>query len=294
MSKQSNKGLGKGFGSLLPDNFDQSLLLDKQDRIQKVVLSRVVTNPHQPRRVFDQEAIAELASSIKQYGILQPLVVTKKGDDYEIVAGERRYHAAKMAGLEQVPVIERSLKEIEKLQISLVENVQRVDLNPIEQAVSVLKLHEQFNVSYEEIAEKLGKSNSTISNLIRLLQLPEFARDALSEGRISEGHGRALLSVKTEPLQKELLDNIEQFGWSVRAAEQFASDNKPRWPGDDPPKQLKRSSSIDEVVSKKLSKQWGFKVTVKPSGSGGSVAMKFTDPEQLRLFLDFLERSKID
>jgi ParB family transcriptional regulator, chromosome partitioning protein len=293
MSKQVSKGLGKGFGSLLPDNFDQSMLLDKQDRIQKVALSDIQPNPDQPRRTFEEQPLNELASSIKLYGILQPLVVTKKGSDFEIVAGERRFHAAKKAGLTHVPVIERSLKEIEKLEISLVENVQRVDLNAIEQAVSIVKLHEQFNISYEEIAERMGKHPITITNIVRLLQLPDFAREALTEKRISEGHGRAILSVKTEPLQKELLNNIEQFGWSVRAAEAFASQNKPKLPGDELlQKQLKKTSNFDEVVSKKLSTHWGFKITVKPTNAGGSVAMKFNDREQLNTFLEFLEKSK--
>lgn len=293
MSKQASRGLGKGFGSLLPQDFDQSILLDKHDRIQKVAIEKVTPDPDQPRRLFDSAAITELASSIKRYGILQPLVVIEKGDGFQIVAGERRYQAAKKAGLKTVPVIARSLKEIERLEISLVENVQRVDLNPIEQAVSIAKLHEQFNIEYDEIALRLGKARTTITNIVRLLQLPDFARDALVNGKISEGHARAILSLKHEPLQQELLNNIEQFGWSVRAAEQFASEFK----------ELKKEKSnakadkkpaIDQKVSKTLSTKWGFKFTVKPKDDGGSVAITFKDRQQLDDFLVFLDKSAND
>ena len=291
MSKANNKGLGKGFGSLLPQDFDQSILLDKHDRIQKITIAEIQPDPNQPRRAFDDELINELAQSIKRYGILQPLVVTKKGEVYNIVAGERRFRAAKAAGLERVPVLVRSLEEIERLEISLVENVQRVDLNPIEQAISIARLHEQFNVDYKEIAKRLGKAHSTIINIVRLLQLPEFARDSLVKGKITEGHARAILALKKESLQKELLKNIEQNNWSVRRAEQFVADNREESKDKDA-KESQNRAKIVPAISKNLSTKLGFKVTVSRSESGGKIAMDFGSREKLDEFIAFLEKSK--
>jgi ParB family transcriptional regulator, chromosome partitioning protein len=291
MSKQINKGLGKGFGSLLPQDFDQSILLDKHDRVQKISLNDIKADPTQPRRTFDETLIVELAQSIKQYGILQPLVVTEQDGEYRIVAGERRFRAAKVAGLKNVPVLVRSVEELERLEISLVENVQRVDLNPIEQAVSIARLHEQFNVNYQEIAKRLGKAHTTIVNIVRLLQLPDFARNALTEGRITEGHARAILALKNAKLQKELLKNIEQENWSVRRAEQFVSENRTDNKRKDAEK-IVIPSSINKTTSKKLSTKLGFKVTVSESPSGGKISMSFSNPEQLKEFIDFLDKTK--
>lgn len=222
-----NRGLGKGFGSLLPDDFDQSVLLDKQDRIHKILIQDIKPDPKQPRRSFEEQAINELAESIKRYGILQPIVVTQTDDGYTIVAGERRWRAAQKAALSHVPALIRTIEELERLEIGLIENVQRVDLTPLEQALSIARLHEQFSMSHQEIAKRLGKAHTTIINTARLLQLPEAAREALSSGTISEGHGRSILALKgNEPLQNTLLENIIKNKWSVRQAEQFVQTQK--------------------------------------------------------------------
>lgn len=296
MSKKSATGLGKGFGSLLPQDFDQSMLLDKHDRVQKISVSEIKADPNQPRRTFDQQAINELAQSINRYGILQPLVVTGKEGDYKIVAGERRFRAAQKAGLDRVPVLIRTLEEIERLEISLIENVQRVDLNPVEQAVSIARLHEQFNISYPEIANRLGKAHSTVANIVRLLQLPEFARESLSQGKISEGHARQILALKEPGLQQELLANIEQNGWSVRQAEQFVSDHKeaktPVNEGEVRPVRQHPSLKVNEKLTKNLSTKWGAKVRVAPRArGGGKIAIDFESSEQLEKFIEFLEKS---
>jgi ParB family chromosome partitioning protein len=202
MAPLGNKGLGRGFDSLLPQNFDSTLLLTDEDRIQKVLVSKISPNANQPRTHFDDEALDQLAASIKQYGILQPLVVTPNNSlgvngEFMIIAGERRWRAAEIAGLDKVPVIVRTSHELEQLEIALVENVQRVDLSPLEQAVSIERLHQQFNITYDHIAERLGKAASTVNNMVRLLQLPEGARQALKDGAISEGHARAILALKS-------------------------------------------------------------------------------------------------
>ena len=180
-------GLGKGFDSLLPQNFDSSLLLTDEDRILKVAPDKIYPNGDQPRTSFDETALNELAASIEQYGVLQPLVVTPrpdKSDGYQIIAGERRWRASKLAKLTAIPVIVRTSDELERLELALVENVQRVDLSPLEQAVSVERLHQQFNLGYDKIGQRLGKAASTISNIVRLLQLPPDAREALKKGEI--------------------------------------------------------------------------------------------------------------
>ncbi len=285
----SNKGLGKGFGSLLPDDFDQSMLLDKHDRIQKVLVTEISADPNQPRRAFDEDLLNGLAESIKRHGILQPLVVTGKAGAYTIVAGERRFRAAQKAGLDRVPVLVRSLEELERLEIGLVENVQRVDLNPLEQAISIVRLHEQFNISYEEIAKRLGKANTTIINSARLVQLPDFARNALVEGRISEGHARSILALKNIDDQQDLLDNIEQHGWSVRRAEQYAAETKLAQSSKKQNK-LAAKTKVNEQLSNRLSTKWGFKISVAEKGKGGRIALSFKTQEQLEHFVDLLQK----
>ena len=196
-------GLGRGFDALIPQNFDGSLLLDESDRVQKLPIEAVVPRTDQPRQTFDQSALEELAESIRAHGVLMPLVVTAVGDGkYRIIAGERRWRAAKIAGLKTLPAIVRTLKELEQLEIALIENVQPVSLTALEQAVSIERLHQQFSLPYEAIAKRLGKASSTIANIIRLLQLPDAARDALAGGAISEGHARAILALKDYPDQQ--------------------------------------------------------------------------------------------
>jgi ParB family transcriptional regulator, chromosome partitioning protein len=213
---KKNTGLGRGIETLLPKNFDTSFLLDESERIKKIDVSRIEANKDQPRKTFDQVAIDQLSSSIKQYGILQPLIVSptiKDESKFIIIAGERRWLAAKKAGLKTVPAIVRTIKELERLEIAIVENVQRVDLSPLEQALSIERLHELFNMSYLSIANRLGKAENTIINIVRLLQLPEVAKKALNDRLISEGHARTLISLKiTQMLRKsfsaQLLSNI--------------------------------------------------------------------------------------
>jgi ParB family chromosome partitioning protein len=226
MARQS---LGRGFDILMPTNIDKTILEEDKNRVQKLLIQDIIPNPDQPRREMDAKALAELTGSIKQHGILQPIIVVrdKSKTGYRIVAGERRWRAATAAELTHIPAIVRSLEELEQVELSLIENIQRVDLSPLEQAMSVYRLQHQFSLALEQIAEKLGKAPSTISNLTRLLQLPDSARLALQEGKISEGHARAILSLKgNKTKQEELLSCILNNGWTVRQAEQFATATK--------------------------------------------------------------------
>ncbi|MBI5357356.1 ParB/RepB/Spo0J family partition protein [Candidatus Saccharibacteria bacterium] len=280
MAKQ--KGLGRGFGSLLPEDFDTSLLIDKKDRTQKLFISDISPNPEQPRKHFDKDALSELASSIKRHGILQPLVVTPdNGGKYIIIAGERRYRAAKSAGIDQLPVLVRTSEELDRLEIGLVENVQRVDLSPLEQAVSIAKLHEQFSMGYDEIAKRLGKANTTIANIVRLLQLPDNAKDALTRGDISEGHARSILALKDHPDQQtRLLELIEEDKWSVRQAEKFVNDVKNKKSKES--RKVARTNPEDIKTTEKISKKLDSKVAIIRSNRGGRVQIFFNSEKELK------------
>lgn len=204
----SKSGLGRGFEGLIPTGFDIANVAEPSEQIRQILLTDLEANPDQPRKHFDEQSLKELSSSIKIHGIIQPLVVTPKGDGkYRIIAGERRFRASVIAGLKKVPAIIRNHKELEELEIALVENVQRVDLSPLETAVSIVKLRDQFSLTPKQIASKLGKAETTVSNIIRLLHLPKEAIEALQKNIISEGHARAILSLKSSPkAQEELLE----------------------------------------------------------------------------------------
>jgi ParB family transcriptional regulator, chromosome partitioning protein len=271
-------GLGKGFGSLLPDDFDRSVLLDKKDRVQMINVDEIKPNPGQPRKHFDEDEIEGLSKSIKRYGILQPLVVTPEDDGYIIVAGERRFRAAKGAKLKTLPVLVRTSAELERLEIGLIENVQRVDLSPLEQAASIAKLHEQFNLTYDEIAKRLGKGSSTITNIVRLLNLPENAQEALKARKISEGHARAILALKgDEAGQQELLDGVIKLKWSVRQAEQYVASRKK---GLDSSKTLQKKLAKTEE-SAPLSKYLKKPVFIRHLSRGGEIRIKFDSEDEL-------------
>lgn len=284
MARQS---LGKGFDVLIPKEVDASLLQEENERVQKLLIQDIVPNPDQPRREFDDTALAELASSIKQHGVLQPIIVAKIGgqNGYRIVAGERRWRAAKSAKLTHVPAIVRSLQELEEIELSLIENIQRVDLSPLEQALSIYKLQQQFNLALDEIAKKLGKAPSTISNLIRLLQLPEPARQALARGKISEGHARAILALKgNEDKQMELLSCILDNNWTVRQAEQFANAAKK---GADS-LSARKTTATENALTKKLAGKLNTTVSIKRTAKGGQLIIGFKSDEDLNRIVDSL------
>ena len=282
MSK--GKGLGRGLDSLLPSDFDAGLLLDSNDRVQKLFIIDITPNAEQPRRHFDEQALHELAASIKQYGVLQPIIVSPAADKtYRIAAGERRWRAAQLAGLKQIPAIVRQPQEMEELEIALIENVQRVDLSPIEQAISIERLHQQFNTPYVDIAKRMGKASTTLNNIVRLLQLPEDARQALEKGQISEGHARAILALKDDKaLQKTLLQTILREGWSVRQAERFVTANRE---GHKEPRAIKARVATETPETKQLSKNLGHKVSLRRTARGGRLEIQFKTEEELKVLV---------
>jgi ParB family chromosome partitioning protein len=284
----STKGLGKGFGSLLPSDFDESLLLDKKDRVQKLLITDIIAHSDQPRKIFAKQELEELAVSVKRFGILQPIIVMPHETGYIIVAGERRYRAAQLAGLTHVPALIRTLKELERLEIALVENVQRVDLSPLEQARSIARLNQEFNLSLETIAKRLGKAQTTVVNSVRLLQLPEFVQRALEGREITEGHARSVLALNDQPdKQKELLSSIKNHRWSVRQAEQFVQNakNKPA------NKREKVSSDLSPLQTKQLQslrKKLGREVKLTVGQSSINLHVPYSSPKDLESILSRL------
>lgn len=272
--------LGKGMEALIPTDLDASILGEDQHRIQKILITDIVPNADQPRRQIDKDELSGLASSIKKHGVLQPIIVARRSNKkgYQIVAGERRWRAADQAGLSHIPAIVRSLEELEQIELAIIENIQRVDLSPLEQAMAVYKLQHQFSLSLEQIAQKLGKAPSTLSNIGRLLQLPEAARQALQEARISEGHARAILALKSTPSkQVELLSCILNNGWTVRQAEQFVvAAKKGASLG-----QAKSRTASETQLTKDLAQKLKRDVQVKHTAKGGQLIVHFNDEADL-------------
>lgn len=273
---------------MLPADFDKSILAAAGDRIEKLPVGLLSASPFQPRRHFDDTALRELAESIKRHGVVQPLIVTpgKANGTYVLVAGERRWRASKLAGLKEVPAIVRERKDLEQLEVALIENVQRVDLGPLEQALSIEQLHEQFNLSYEEIAKRLGKAVSTVHNSVRLLRLPEAARAALNSGDITEGHARAILALKDDPeRQAYLLKTIQEQGWSVRQAERFVTSVKA---GTKDVLKTHEHVATETPETKALGKRLGAKVNIRRTARGGKLEITFGSDDELRRLLDTL------
>lgn len=291
MAQTPKRGLGRGFESLLaPDLNKASLLQTTGEHIVQVPVAQIATNPYQPRKHFDEIALAELASSIKQYGVVQPLVVMPAvGDTYTLIAGERRWRASQIAGLKTVPAVIRSSKELEQLEVALIENVQREDLSPLDQAVSIERWHQEFNVSYDVIAKRLSKATSTVNNTVRLLQLPEPARVALNKLQISEGHARAILALKDSPEQQQtLLDTIIKEGWSVRQAERYVSSIKAGAPDH---VQAHKTVQTETPATKHLSKTLGTPVRLRRTAKGGVLEISFTSDEELSKIISTIDRS---
>jgi ParB family chromosome partitioning protein len=280
MSPVSKGGLGRGFESLLPQSFDKTLLLTEDDRIVKVPLKDIVPNPNQPRKNFDSKALESLAESIKSHGVIQPILVTpSKTGGYQIVAGERRWRASKLAGLKHVPAVVHERKELDQIEVALTENIQRENLSPIDQAITYEKLHQQFNISYDDIAKRLGRGSSTIANIVRLLALPENAKQALMDNKITEGHARQILAIVNGPEQQNyLLHAILKYGWNVRQSEQYVTGLKS---GIKESEKAKAMTVAETAETKMLSKKLNTPVTIRRMAHGGKLEITYKDDKHL-------------
>jgi len=299
-----NYGLGRGLSSLIPQKNNSEKKISAPEEgfnyfgparnempsaasaknddtgngsgIREMELSEIIPNPNQPRLHFDEEKLNELSVSIKNHGIIQPIVVSKKGNKYEIIAGERRFQAAKLAGLKAVPVIVREVSEQEKLELAIVENIQRHDLNPIEEAKSYQRLSDEFDLTQEEAAAKLGKSRSAVANKLRLLTLPIEIQKALMEGKITEGHAKAILAISNPEKQRALFDLILKSGLTVRQTESKTREISVHT--------HKRTVNIDpetKALEDKLSEKLSTKVKISKSGNGGKIVVEYYSQEEL-------------
>jgi ParB family chromosome partitioning protein len=220
------RALGKGLGALIPEKISENT--DRKEEIIYVQTGQIKPNPFQPREDFDQQSIDELAQSIKEKGIIQPLLVRRKGDNYELIAGERRFRAANSLGLKEIPIIVRNVSDQDSLELALIENIQREGLNPIEEAHAYQHLMDKFQVTQEKISEVLGKARTTITNTLRLLKLPHEIQQEMKKGRISFAHGRALLEIDDANQQRRWAQDIISKGLSVRELENLIKTNRPK------------------------------------------------------------------
>jgi len=279
------KGLGRGFDSLIPtdfldDSFDTTAKQEEKVSEQKTLLiSELQANVDQPRRHFDTDALNELAASIKEHGVIQPIIVTPKGDGFEIVAGERRFRASKLAGLKEIPVVIRTMSGQKQLEVSLIENIQRRDLNTIETATAYAKLRDQFNLSAEKIAERVHKSASAVINTMRLLKLPKEAIVALAEGKITEGQARPLIG-QDEKLIAELIPRIISEEWSARKVEQYMTNVKKQQKTGEPITEDASAQYNERVESLKTHLKTDVAIRVNSKGAG-NIVIKFKSADEL-------------
>lgn len=301
----NNFGLGRGLASLIPQKKSPSSdgenkaeeIIKKENQtgsglssapseaggpenkinsVEEIDITRVIPNPHQPRKNFSPEKLQELSDSIRQHGILQPIVVSQNGDQYEVIAGERRLQAAKLAGLSKITAIVREATDQQKLELAIIENIQRHDLNPVEEAKSYAKLVQEFGLKQEEVADKVGKSRSAVANKLRLLGLPVEIQRAIIEGRITEGHAKAILAIVNPEKQRALFELILKSNLTVRQTEdktrEISVRTHKRVVARDP--EIKK---IEEDLVAKL----GTKVKVSKAGTGGRIIIDYYSKEEL-------------
>ena len=268
-------GLGRGLDALIPGSERPAAA-----RLNSVPVDQIAPNPRQPRAHHDPEELADLAASIREHGVLQPLIVTQEaeGEGYTLIAGERRLLAARQAGLESVPVVVREAGDQQRLELALVENVQRADLSPLETAEAYRQLAEDFELSHEEIAARVAKSRVSVTNTLRLLKLPEAVQKALAEGRISEGHGRALLALPTAQAQTAALHTILTHDLNVRQTEELVR----RLSGERPP-QREKPAPLPEITAleERLQASLGTRVSLNHRRKGGTLTIHYYSDEEL-------------
>lgn len=291
----AKKGLGRGFQSLIPDviieeEYDPTAAQDRDiSESRHLLIQDVYPNPNQPRSVFKKESLEDLAESIRAHGIIQPIIVVHTDGKYMIIAGERRWRAAQLAGIDSVPALVRNLDDQTRLEMAIIENVQREDLSPLEMATAFLKLREQFNLSGDEVAARVGKARSTVDNIIRLLNLPESAKRALIKGLITEQHARAILSLKGDPQkQEELLELILAHKWTAPRAEAFVTAHKQ---GAKTTEEAKQHTLSVTPETKKLSKTLKADVTVRQMAKGsGRLIINFKNKKDYQRLVDLLSK----
>lgn len=304
MAAKVSRGLGKGLDSLIPmgsvssekkaDSKEENKESKDSKATESVVkITQVEPNREQPRKNFDEDALQELADSIKQFGLLQPILVQDRKTHYEIIAGERRWRAAKLAGLKEVPVIIRDYTDQEIVEISLIENIQREDLNPIEEAQAYKRLLTEFNLKQDEVAERVSKSRTAVTNSMRLLKLCDEVQQMIIDDMLSTGHARALISIEDPEQQYMIAQKIFDEKLSVREVEKLVKDlNKPEKPKKESNKEDKSLDIIYEAIEEKLKQSLGTKVEISSKGNGaGKLEIEFYNHDDLDRIIELLSKS---
>lgn len=291
-------GLGKGLDSLIPNKTEKTVKTEKKPEQKNeesqnssgeilVKINQVEPNREQPRKEFDEDSLMELADSIKQFGILQPLLVQKRKDYYEIIAGERRWRAAKIAGIKEVPIIIRDYTDQEIVEISLIENIQRENLNPIEEAMAYKRLLEEFHLKQDEVAERVSKSRTAVTNSMRLLKLSPRVQQMIVDDMISTGHARALLAIDDEEQQYQLANRIFDEKLSVRETEKLVKALKN--PKKDVKKQKSEHTFVYDNIEEQMKNIIGTKVSVNPKANGkGKIEIEYYSEEELERIYDLI------
>ena len=275
------KGLGKGINALFPGES-----LNESEKINQISISQLRTNPYQPRKIFDKAALEELSDSIKEHGILQPVVVRKAGNHYELVVGERRFRAAKLAKLEEVPAIVKELTDQQMMELAILENLQREDLTPIEEAEAYQKLMEALNLTQEQLAFRLGKSRPHIANHVRLLALPKEVRELISDKKLSMGHGRTLLGLRSKKMIPETAAKVVRENLNVRQLENLVQ----RLNEDVPRETIEKKKDLFlEEKQAELRDRFGTKVQITKNKNKGKIEIEFFSEEDLERILELLK-----
>ena len=278
----SKRGLGKGLGALIPEGEESD-----RNSIVEIRITDIEANDKQPRKAFNDETLADLSESIKEHGVVQPIIVRKLGSSYQIIAGERRWRAARLAGKKTIPAIVKECSDLEVMELALIENLQREDLNSIEEAMAYKSLIEEYNMTQEEISRKIGKSRPAIANSLRMLQLPQEIKNMIAEGKISQGHARALLSISGEKNQIDMAKKIIAQQLNVRQIEKLAKDTK----------QKKKKEVLPDAyqieinqLEERLRAALGTKVTIHHKKNRGSIEIEYYSDEEFDRIFDLLEK----
>ena len=292
MSKKKALG-GMGLDALLSldDNFEEEITPDIQDAIQMLPLSEILTNPDQPRKKFSEDSLRELSESILSNGVIQPIIVEQRGSQYIIIAGERRFRASSLAGRDSIPAIVRDFTEEEKLEIALIENIQREDLSPIEEAMAYRHIMDAMGFNQQQIADKVGKKRSTIANSLRLLNLPQDVQDSVSAGLISSGHARAILACVNPADQKILHSRIRNDELSVREAEKMVENlnNGKRIKEKEEKRPVLKNKEPDILnIEQKFIDRFGTKVQVKGNLKKGKIEISYFSPDDLERIYEII------
>ena len=285
------KVLGRGLGALIPQKSEPaSNSKPPAAGLAEVPIEQISPNPYQPRKTFGEAALEDLVRSVREHGIVQPLVVTRAGDRFKLVAGERRFRAAQRAGLRVVPVVIKEMtQKADALEIALIENIQREDLNPMEEAAAYHQLHDEFGMTQEEISKRVGKERSTVANFLRLLKLPESVKKLLASGRLSMGHARALLALDSAKKQEQLAEKVVKRNLSVRQTELLAAESSPKAAG----KNEKEKDVFTRDAEERLTRVLRTKVDIDRSRRGGVIHIRFASEDDLiRLYDDLTGRRR--